>query len=439
MNSTKKVWPALLMTLALLGTAACNTDELLEVVDPDLVTPDNVQGEPGASLFWAGALGQFGEAFSNAGGGMAVYGGMMSDEFHLSGTFPTRNEVDRREIDERNGTMLGEYRSLHQARVGLENAAEKLEEFVPGDSRIGEMYNLAGFTYIFFAEHYCSGVPFGATPSEGDVIQGTPTTTDGMLSLALERFAAGASNAAGSSDQTYLAAVGAARAQLNQGNFGAAASAVASVPTDWAYLLRSKSGGAGSQRNAIYDQNHNQRRWSLSDMEGGNGIAFRSVTDSRVPWEDANRFGFDEETPLFHQLKYDSWDSDTQVASGVEARLIEAEADLNSGNVAGMMAKLNALRATAGLADLTDPGTLDGRVDMLFEERARWLFATAHRLGDLRRLVRQYGRNQADVFPSGEYFKGGVYGSDVNFPIPFEESENPNVPAGTNICIDRNA
>lgn len=437
MTNKAKKWPALLMTLALLGTAACNTDELLEVVDPDLVTPDNVQGEPGASLFWAGALGQFASAYSTGGGGQIVYGGMMADEFHLSGTFPTRNQVDRREIDERNGTMLGQYRALHQARVGLENAAQKLEEFVSGDSRIGEMYNLAGFTYLYFAEHYCSGVPFGQTPNEGDVVQGTPTTTDGMLATALERFASGASNAGGSSDMTNLAAVGTGRALLNQGNYSAAAQAVAAVPTSWRYLIRSKGGGAFNQRNAIYEMNHSQRRWSISDMEGGNGVAFRTNTDSRVPWEDANRFGFDEETPLFHQLKYASWDDDTEVASGVEARLIEAEAKLQDDG-ADAVADLNALRATAGLAPLADPGTQAGRVDMLFEERARWLFGTSHRLGDMRRMIRQYGRDQAAVFPTGTYFKGGVYGSDVNFPIPFEESENPNVTAGTNICIDRN-
>ena len=57
---------------------------------------------------------------------------MLADEFHLSGTFPSRNEVDRREMDERNGTLGGEYRRLHQARVGLKNAAERLSEFVPG-------------------------------------------------------------------------------------------------------------------------------------------------------------------------------------------------------------------------------------------------------------------------------------------------------------------
>ena len=38
-------------------------------------------------------------------------------------------------MDDRNGTLLGQYRNLHQARVGLKNAAERLEEFLPGDSR----------------------------------------------------------------------------------------------------------------------------------------------------------------------------------------------------------------------------------------------------------------------------------------------------------------
>jgi hypothetical protein len=40
------------------------------------------------------------------------------------------------------------------------------------------------------------------------------------------------------------------------------------------------------------------------------------------------------------------------------------------------------------------------------------------------------------VFPSGTYTGrgGGVYGTDVNFPIPVEEDNNPNFHG----CIDRN-
>ncbi len=442
MNRMTKILPALMV--ASVAMAGC--DSLLEVTDPDLVTPDNVQGERGAELYWAGALGQFAAAFSSGGGGQALYSGMLADEFHLSGTFPTRNEVDRREMDTRNGTLLGEYRNLHQARVGLKNAAQRLEELLPGDSRIAEMWSLNGFTYLFFGEHYCSGVPFSDTPNEGDVVYSGQIATDEMWNRALASFSAASGATAGDANQSHLASVGEARALLNQGNYSAAAAAVAGVPDEWVYLIRSKTGGAFGQRNALYEMNHSQRRWSLSPpdeslVSGFNGLNFRrDPADPRLPWEDSGDFGFDEETPLFHQLKFSSWENDTPLASGIEARLIEAEADLN-GAATEWLTILNDLRGTvAGLDDLTDPGTFDARVDLLFEERAFWLFGTAHRLGDLRRLVRQYGRAADAVFPSGAFFKGGTYGPDVNFPIPFEELENPELSGLTGqVCLNRDA
>jgi hypothetical protein len=301
------------------------------------------------------------------------------------------------------------------------------------------MWNLNGYTYMYFAEHFCSGVPFSQTPNEGEVIYGTQTTTAEMITTAITRFQAGAAATAGNSDQANLAAVGLGRAYIAQGAWASAAGAVSGVPDDWEYLIRSKAGGTTGQRNAVYEMNHSQRRWSLSDQEGGNGVAFRTVTDTRVPWVDSGEFGFDEETQLYHQLKFSSWDDDAVVASGVEARLIEAEANLNGAGGTNWLTVLNDLRATEGLPALVDPGTFAGQVDMLFDERARWMFGTAHRLGDLRRLVREYGRAQATVFPSGPFFKGGVYGSDVNFPIPFEEAENPELAGLTDVCLDRGA
>ena len=53
----------------------------------------------------------------------------------------------------------------------------------------------------------------------------------------------------------------------------------------------------------------------------------------------------------------------------------------------------------------------------------------------MRRMIRQYGRTQDKVFPAGVYYKGGVYGSDVNFPVPDGEAVNPQFKG----CIDRNA
>lgn len=419
----------------LMGVAACDTDSILEVTDPDLVLPENVQGEKGAELFWSGALGQFALAFSSGGGGQAMYVGMFTDEFVLSGTFPTRNQVDRREILIENGTMLGQYRQLHQARTATNNATEVMEEFLPGDSRIAELYSLEGYTYIFFAENYCSGVPYGETPREGEPIDGIQTTTEETWSLALQHFQSASAATGGDTDQENLARMGRARVLMNQGQYAAAAAEVTGIPTSWAYLVRSKGGGAFNQRNAIFELNQSQRRWSMWDSEGGNGIAYRDG-DPRLPFEEGT-VGFDEETPLWLAMKFDSWDSDTELASGVEARLIEAEAALDAGTPAAAFAFLNDLRGDVGLADLVDPGTDPERVDILFEERARWLYASGHRLGDMRRLIRQYGRDSETVFPTGIYFKGGNYGPDVNFPIPFEETQNSNVSA-TPICLDRN-
>ncbi len=54
--------------------------------------------------------------------------------------------------------------------------------------------------------------------------------------------------------------------------------------------------------------------------------------------------------------------------------------------------------------------------------------------------MRQYGRAADAVFPSGAFFKGGTYGPDVNFPIPFEELENPELSGLTGqVCLNRDA
>jgi hypothetical protein len=86
---------------------------------------------------------------------------------------------------------------------------------------------------------------------------------------------------------------------------------------------------------------------------------------------------------------------------------------------------------------LAVPATQEDAVSLYFREKAFWQFGRGHRLGDLRRLVRQYNRAPDQVFPVGEHYRGGAYGTDMNLPVPQQEENNPelNGPA----CIDRNA
>jgi len=62
------------------------------------------------------------------------------------------------------------------------------------------------------------------------------------------------------------------------------------------------------------------------------------------------------------------------------------------------------------------------------------MYLATHRVGDLRRLVRQYTRPATSVWPSGAYFKGGTYGTDQNITPSFAERNNANWTG----CTDRN-
>ena len=89
----------------------------------------------------------------------------------------------------------------------------------------------------------------------------------------------------------------------------------------------------------------------------------------------------------------------------------------------------------AAMPALATPATQAEALSLLFREKAFWTFGRGQRLPDLRRLIRDYGRTQDNVFPTGVYFKGGNYGVDVNYPIPTSEQTNPLFTA----CIDRKA
>ena len=119
--------------------------------------------------------------------------------------------------------------------------------------------------------------------------------------------------------------------------------------------------------------------------------------------------------------------------------MIQAEAALQANDFPGWLAILNAARAfdpSLGLVPVADPGTPITREDLMFRERAFWLFGTGHRVGDLRRLVRQYGRDAETVFPTGAYHKNGAtIGTDVSVAIPVTERNNPNFDG----CLDRGA
>ena len=442
----------LLLAGAWLAPVGCTSlDEVVDVDDPDIVNPGDLESVAGAVAAFTGGVGDFALAIVGDNGGtegQILVGGLMTDEYMHSGTFPTRLEYERRSINQNaNGTLTGVARNLYRARTSLEQSIGLLHTYVPPSpatpanaTRIGEAFALAGYTYIFFAETYCSGVPFSSATELG-----VARTTDEILQLAIERFDSAFVYAPSGSINNF-ARVGKARALLNRGksSFAAAAAIAAPVPLTFVYNT-THSTTTGRQQNGVHVFNHLSRRWSVADNEGGNGLNFRSAGDRRVRVTADPVGGFDGTTPQFNLTKYPARTTPVPIGTGLEAKLIIAEALLDAGNVTAWLDTLNFLRANArnlgflGPADTTaadtlpplpDPGTGVGRESLMFRERAFWLFATGHRLGDLRRLMRQYGRLEDGVFPTGTHFKGDAYGNDVNVPVPPEELGNPNYTGG---------
>jgi hypothetical protein len=441
--------------LALLPLGACG---LLDTDQPNIIDPGEINSPEGAQALRLGAIADF--AFAKDGDGtqfedgLILASGLLADEFIHSTTPPSQQEVDQRTTALINPTLSDVYRNLHQARRGLEIAAAALRQFLvaPDDTPdIAEMLSLAGFTYVYFGETFCSGVPFSRVSGDS-LIFGTPETTTQIFERALASFDAALAEPGLSADDgtiTSLAEVGRGRALLNLGRFAEAAAAVAAVTPEFVYATEHAESPLRIQ-NAIWSYS-TQGLWSVADGEGGVGLPYFSAQDSRVPADTVDDDGDgvadtgpDLITTQVNLFKYADASADVSVADGIEARLIEAESQLQATDLSGMTTTLNDLRAAfpdLALDPLTEPGTQSEGVDLLFTERAFWLYATGHRLGDMRRLIRPvglggYGRAENTVFPNGAYHKGSgsIYGSDVNFPIPIEEQNNPNSTG----CLDRN-
>src|SRR5438128_10088007 len=177
MKHTSKLL-ALLAVALVLPSGACN--DPLKVSIPTIVPPGSLTDSAALGTLRAGAIGDFSIAYSGdhpdgsggTGEGVIMYGGLLADEWIDSETFPTRIEVDARTIQVTNADVDLWYRRMHQARNSAEKAAAQFAQFASTDPGHAEMLTLAGLTYVFFAETWCSGVPISHLNSDGSIAYG---------------------------------------------------------------------------------------------------------------------------------------------------------------------------------------------------------------------------------------------------------------------------
>ena len=479
--------------LALGGLLGCKELTGAPALPSGTPDPSIYQNKNGAIGMRNAAINTFEEAFPAA----AQFGGLMTDELEnyqtgagsgllLSGQnnssfigttgaideriipTPTEQEIITGSQSQAVPSQTNPYAILHNTRAyaSLAIGALALYDTAPADtvtSKVlrGELYAVQGYAEIFLADLFCSGVPLSTLDYGHDYTYKPSSTTAQVYHDAIAKFDTAMRLAPTSDSVRSLAKVGQGRAYLALGLYDSAAAAVRSIPDGFRYTFIVPWTLPANQDENIGNRPSGTEITSLngdiiSDHEGRNGLLFLTGGDPRLlintfaqpnPTGDIPTF-LPQTIPTKYQSVLQNGYTPMILASGLEARLIQAEAAYHGvpTGTGTWLDQLNYLRQTivipgqrtdTTLAPLTDPGTDSARVTLIFHERAYWLFLDSHRQGDLRRLVRNYGRSQDNVYPTGQYLAPGVgtYGSDVNFAIPLLEYANPYFHG----CIDRRA
>ncbi len=443
---------------SLLLTACDLNNQLLAPEQPGVISPASVTTATAADALYTGALGQWKAGLNGGGGNIeAIWNeeALFTDEDRSTDTFVQRQAADQRNLATNDADLTTIYNNAQQARGRARDAINNLlayDQSATGKRDVGEMYLMMGDLEMEMSAVFCNGIPFGETV--GGVPQYTqPLTSAQGATLASARIDTALTyltgTDAGTANIKNAALIVKARAQVDLGNFVAAASLVASVPTSFQYTFDYSQ---TTVDNEWWVMGASVKRYSAgdsTDVAGQilNAIPFWRLNDPRVSATDTHTKAEDNISDF---VQVNNWNRDDPIPpfTGIDARLIQAEASLQAGDIAGMMTTLNALRTSAqvigifkiaAMPALPTPPDIPTATALFFREKALWQFQRGYRMDDLRRMVRQYKMPQNTVFPSGNFTAlgqpAGQYGTQVNFPVPDAERTNPNFTG----CIDTNA
>lgn len=426
------------------GLAGCS--DWLKVTNPGAVEPPQLADTAYIGLMVNGVVGDFQPAFAWT----ALFSAGFSDELRNHQGFFENVEIDRRDVNENNGTyMLAVYNGLHRARFLADSVAVRIASLrgaaASSDLRLARVLAYGGYSYVFLGEQMC----------ETPLNRSAPVPSDALLDSAIARFdraitvAAAAKAAAllradslGADSVANFARVGAARAALGLGNTALAIQQAAGVTPayvspaspgfafrasylDAAPALRRRTGNpywefANSERwfsvsGTPFDGLHTRDPRLPAELRGTSDGTTRLTPNSPQAFSTYNPVPRNADSS-FAGARFAAT-STIRVASAIEARYIVAEAEgLNPAN----LAFVNERRAIG--ADTALAGTITSAeyLAALRDQRRRDLFIDGHRLGDLRRYKRLYG---IDEFPSGPYFGSATvsYGTQECWPIPITE------------------
>ena len=411
-----------LLPVALVGfLAACDTD---------VVNPGRVQE---VFLFEVEAqeaiVKGIGRAAAEAQNYIGYTGAAITREIHPSGStgsFGITVEWQNGELDYE---TIGTHWNLSQrARWwGDDGIAKIMETGAQEQATLAEAYLWTGYAYRILGENFCESVIDGEAPGPRSV----------YYDRAIARFDQAAS--LGSGDMAMAAVAARASVKAFMGDWSGAASDAAGIPDDFVFDMPYFATEGNATRNRIQFASQNEpykahtlrytkyEDYAMSDNnpDGDPRVSYRTSDETgdaavqccgQVPW--------------WPQTKYEDSASDIPLSKGTEMRLIEAEGMLSSGDWAGAMTKINALRTAAGVEPAMATNAVEAWTALKFE-RGVALWLEGRRLGDFFRWNANNtpGDLHALEQPSGSQNEGShLVQQDLCFPISRGEREtNPNI------------
>ena len=361
------LWPLLVAGLALVASA-CD----LEVVNPGAITDDSLNDPSLMGVVAAGVSQEFTILVDEISLDLV----RLTDEAAGTGSYFETGRLRRGALDWTESDT--DWEQAHETLWTGQSAWFRMSSLEDYDQDTSEdaarVWLLIGLSHRMLGENFCEVVySVGQDPENAELGGLLPRTAAFDSAIVAFNRAIQIGNAAGTTYSTETivpaARAGLAQAYAGLGDYATATTHSEQVPTDFVY-------------EAIFNRQSNANDIYFETIQRAEIGLFNAYAqtipaqDPRVPYTICGTFdnpatpkdsdvsptnapgctshqGADGVTAHYQQAKFDDWGSDIAVASGVEMRLIEAEAALLDGDMTTFKARIDEVRAHYGLDPLT--------------------------------------------------------------------------------------
>ncbi len=374
------------MVAAAVALVAGGCKGVLEVGNEQDILDKNLDNPDAVVPIMNGVIGDYALAYANAIDIIGLFG----QELQHTGSFPTWREVERGIGTRPSGTGDQVYQNVSRAIWVADTAAVRFRKFLPDAEKRFELATVltwGGFAHFMLADNFCEMTFHGGpavTPKQG--YERARAVFDDAVKVA---------TAAARVDVLRGALAGRARVKLMLGDYAGARDDARQIPQG--FRLMALYGNNARENNAVATLTT-----TLIRREAGvhprfyNDVRFKS--DPRTLFRDKGDTakGPDPTRKFVEQHKYPLRDTPIPVFTWQEARLIEAEAELQIGTAAAAVTLVNQVRAASNLPAYSGPATAADVRALLIYERQAELWLQAQGLNDWRRFNLQFATQPLD-------------------------------------------